>query len=232
MRLKRGYEQKIRQRLEKFGRWAWIGDNKNSSPLNRLFSQLAGGNDIEKIRKQIETLIYDPAVKAAALRTLRNFEPANMMQDAEGKKIDQTLAYLINHQYPRQRRFMNGLMHSVYMSGPKGTPLLQVAREIVHNLVGNERTRVAIDADDITEAVGTVYRCLRRVREQLETDLFFALVCVDKLGDKPTSVELAAGLAAFCQTYYERGQVAESFIDVKTRYHIPPQYHAYFCKVL
>lgn len=232
MRLKRGYEQKIRQRLQKFGRWAWISANRNTSPLNRLFAELAGGNDIEKIRKQIETVITDPEVKAAALRTLRNFEPVNMMGDHEAMKIDQTLAYLINYQYPLQRRLHHGLMNQIYMSGPKGLPLLQVARELVENIANNDRTRQAISEDDLTTAIQTVYRCLRRVREQLETDLFFALACLDKLGEKPTKEEIAAGLVAFCITYYERGQLAESFVDVKTRYQIPRQFLPYFCKVL
>lgn len=232
MRLKRGYEQAIRKRLERFGRWAWVSTSKNSTPLNRLFGELADGQDVEKIRKQIEALIADPDVKKQAYRLMRKFAPANMMKDAEGQKIDRVLSYILTAHYGEQRKFLNALVHSLYMKGPNATPMLQLAREIITRTAGNNLYEPYVNTDDLESSVRCLYRCLRRVREQLETDLYFALSCIDKLGDNPTSAQLEAGLAAFSQTYYERQKAPQTLLDVKARYHLPTEYYAYFCKVM
>lgn len=231
MRLKRGYEQHLRQRLKRFGRWAWLAQKRNITPLNRLFSELAGGKDIEKVREQINALAIEPEIREQALRLVARYRPADYLDDGHAMRIDAAIAFILANIYPGYKKFLNDLVHMLYIE-QGGTSMLKISRMLVNGTTSDAEPDDPAERERFREAVTLCYRRLRRIREQLETDIFYALEHLAHLTGEFNREATYAALQEYKRRYFDNGEVHADELDVKTRILLPSTPARYLSKVM
>jgi len=82
------------------------------------------------------------------------------------------------------------------------------------------------------DCVSLCYRRLRRIREQLETDIFHALEAISHLTGPFDLEATSSALRCFNERYFQKGEVCKNELDIVTRFVLPAETVNGYCKVM